>query len=311
MMSYNVLKNNWEKKHIATPRLLTEEDPIAAHLSNPSELDEPPSDHESNYKENEQNIEKIKTKAGQLVIAKQGLVKKERKVKKITCPVCDDVIYTQRCMNVHMTELHPKFNFQCSLCQALFKSYNAAYHHTQTHFQLRYVCDICSHRSQYPGGAQVHMKTHTRSKLIPYTWWGCKKEFTSKKLVWQHLQAHGSDIWKCNKCNKMFDTFSYFCQHKKGIHFTSWRALCGAFCQWPHIRAKHQRNCTKCQEIKLDCQNKPINLHKFTCRNLNQLKQTDDEIGNDNENNEQEQSAMEEKDTKETDNVQNDRDNAQ
>ena len=147
-------------------------------------------------------------------------------------------------MNVHMRELHPRFNFQCSLCKSLFKSYNATYRHTQTHFQLRYVCDICGHRSQYPGAAEAHMKTHTKKKLIPCTWRGCKKEFTSKKSMWQHLQAHGSDTWKCEKCNKTFETFSYFRQHEKGIHGTGWRALCGAFCQWPYIRAKHQCSCT-------------------------------------------------------------------
>ena len=165
----NVLKDNHEKKCIATPRLLTEEDPIAAHLSNPSDLDDPASDHESDYKEDEQNIETIQTKAGQLDIAKHGLVKKERKVKKITCPVCDNVIYTQKRMNVHMRELHPRFMFQCSLCESLFKSYNAAYQHTQMHFQLRYVCDICGHRSQYPSAAEAHMKTHTKKKVIPCT----------------------------------------------------------------------------------------------------------------------------------------------
>ena len=75
----NVLKNNREKKRIAAPRLLKEEDPIAAHLSNPSDLDDPASNHESDYKEDEQNIQTIQTKAGQHAIAKHGLVKKDRK----------------------------------------------------------------------------------------------------------------------------------------------------------------------------------------------------------------------------------------
>ena len=180
-------------------------------------------------------------------------------------------------MNVHMREKHPKFNFQCSLCQALFKSYNGAYCHTQTHFQLHYVCDICGHRSQYPGGLESHMKTHTKTKLIPCTWRGCKKAFTSKKSIWQYLQAHSPDTWKCEKCDKTFQAFSYFCQHDKGSHGIGWHALCGQLCQWPHIRAKHQRKCDKCKDIKEERANKPVNPQKFTRRNLTKIKQEEDE----------------------------------
>ena len=124
-------RKNREHKWYATPTDLKEEDPIGDHLSNPSEVDDPKSDHASDYHtEDEKNIETIETKAGALAIARHGLRKPERKVKKITCPVCKDVIYTQKRMNLHMREKHPKFNFQCSMCQALFKSYNATYYHT-------------------------------------------------------------------------------------------------------------------------------------------------------------------------------------
>ena len=163
-------------------------------------------------------------------------------------------------MNIHMWEKHLKFNFQCSLCEALFKSYNAAYRHTQMHYKLRYVCEICGHRSQYPGGATAHMKTHTKKKLMPCTWHGCKKLFTSKKSMWQHLQAHSPESWKCKKCkpNRSFETYSNYHQHDRGLHGLGWQALCGALCQWPYLQAKHQAKCTKCQEIKAEPQTNQI-----------------------------------------------------
>ena len=90
----NVLKSRRDQKCLAAPKHLKENNPFAGHLSNPSELEDPGSNHTSNYNDEEKNIETIKTKAGQLAIAKHGLVKKECKVKKITCPVCEEVIYT-------------------------------------------------------------------------------------------------------------------------------------------------------------------------------------------------------------------------
>ena len=115
----NILTNN--RKHKAAPKASQEQDPIAPHLSSPSDV-ENKSDHESEYEQNEQVVvDTIKTAAGALAIAQHGLVKCERKVKKIVCPVCSDIIYTQKHMNVHMREKHPKFNFQCSLCEALFQ----------------------------------------------------------------------------------------------------------------------------------------------------------------------------------------------
>ena len=182
-------------------------------------------------------------------------------------------------MNIHMREKHSKFYFQCSMCQTLFKSYNAAYRHTQTHYKLRYLCDIYGHRSQYPGGADAHMKMHMKTKMVPCTWRGCKKQFTSKKSMWQHLQGHGPDTWKCEKCNppKTFDVYSYFRQHDRGIHGTGWMALCGQLCQWPHIQSKHQRKCDKYKDIKEECANKLDNPRKFTHRNLTKLKKKDTE----------------------------------
>ena len=74
----NVLKKNRECKQYATPTNLKEEDPIAYHLSNPSEVDDPKSDHTSDYHtEDEKNIETIEMEAGALAIARHGLRKPE------------------------------------------------------------------------------------------------------------------------------------------------------------------------------------------------------------------------------------------
>ena len=169
---------------------------------------------------------------------------------------------------------HPTLKFQCGICDEMYKTYNAAYRHTQTHFQLHYKCDHCDHRSQYPGGITSHMRTHTKTELIPCTSRGCHRKFTSKKAMWQHLQSHSPDTWKCDQCSKVFDTKSNFRQHMRGIHGTGWRALCGHLCQWLYIHSKHQKECPKCQAIIEERANKPVNPRKFTWHNLAKLKDT-------------------------------------
>ena len=102
------------------------------------------------------------------------------------------------------------------------------------------------------------------------------EKFTSKKVMWQHLQVHGPDTWKCDKCNKTFETKSNFRQHDRGLHGIGWRALCGQLCQWPYLRARHQRKCDKCQEIKAERDNKPDNLRKFRRQNTDKLKKKEE-----------------------------------
>ena len=271
----NILHGN--RKRQSAPKSLAEEDPIAPHISDPSEVEDNKSDHESDYVEDKNvKVETIKTSDGSLAIARHGLVCHERKVKEITCPLCKELLYSQKKMNLHMLQKHPTFHFQCGLCEDQFKSYNAAYRHTQRHFKLRYKCSYCDHRSQYPKENKTHKRTHTNKGLLPCPTRGCTRKFTSKKLMWQHTQSHSPDSWKCTTCNpeRTFDTYSNYRQHNKGLHGTGWRALCRYLCKWPYIRARHQKKCTKCQEIMADRANKPENLKKFTRRNLAKLKES-------------------------------------
>ena len=143
--------------------------------------------------------EEIPTDKGKLEIAKHGIRKWLKKVKKIVCPICEETIYTQCAMNIHMKKEHPKFKFCCSECKEEFVTYNGCYWHTQRHYKLPLQCDTCEKRCQYPKELQDHKKTHTNKGKIPCTWRGCTNRFVSKKTMWQHLQKHSPDTWTCKK----------------------------------------------------------------------------------------------------------------
>ena len=126
-----VLKKHRSGKCVAAPLKgeLKEEDPIADELSDPSDLPENKSDHSTGY-ENNIKTEEVPTDKGKLEITKYGIRKRLKKVKKIVCPICEETIYTQRAMNIHMKKEHPKFKFCCSECKEEFTTYNGCYWHT-------------------------------------------------------------------------------------------------------------------------------------------------------------------------------------
>ena len=270
-----VLSKNRSRKRLAAPTNLKEEDPIAPDLSDPSdlELNTPKSDKESDYindEEDAKNVEKIETDSGNITIKKHGLIKRERKTKVIICPACTETLHSQSKMNHHMKKEHPNLKFQCSMCDEMYKTYNACYRHCNRHFQLRYECNKCDHKSQFPHQMQAHLRTHTKKQLIPCTWRGCTRKFTSKKSMWQHMQSHSPETWECKECDpeKSFDTYSNYRQHHRGLHGIGWRALCGKLFQWPHRRSKHQKGgeCVKCEEIKEERKNLPQNPRPFRGR---------------------------------------------
>ena len=270
-----VLKKHRSGKRVAAPlKGQLKEDPIADELSDLSDLPENISDHSTDYEDNTKT-EEIPTDKGKLQIAKHGIKKRVKKVKRIVCPICDETIFTQLRMNIHMKEKHPKFKFCCSECKEEFATYNGCYRHTQRHYKLPLQCDTCEKRCQYPRELADHQKTHTNKGKSPCTWRGCTKRFVSKKTMWQHLQKHSPDTWTCKKCNpeKTFNTYSYYTQHDKGFHGKGFKTRCGEIKKWPYQRSKHQQDCTKCRALKDQRLNLPDNPRPYKRRNLAKLQE--------------------------------------
>ena len=92
--------------------------------------------------------------------------------------------------------------------------------------------------------------------------------------MWTHTQSHSGEVFSCTDCDKSFITNSYLQQHIKGAHGKGWKALCGKYCQWPHLRRKHQEDCERCNQIKKERKNKPDNPRPFKQRKLTVLKNT-------------------------------------
>ena len=264
----DVLRSRRQKRKVA-PRNLTEPDPVKDALKKENEnvvLSDNSgnkSDHASDYDSPAET--EIKTDKGSIKVRNHALKKKIVKELKIPCPVCEamkikELLTSQRQLNIHMKDKHPGFKYECSHCEEKYSSYNACYKHiVRTHFKNRHLCSVCSKTFPYPSELRFHMRNHTKKGLLPCTFKGCKKLFTSNKAMFQHLQSHSDQTWECEKCQKTFNTYSNYRQHMKGKHLPpSLKAYCGKMFVWPYNRTSHQMECEDCKTIKNDREEKLV-----------------------------------------------------
>ena len=247
----DILSKNCRRNSV--PKNLKEKDPLQENM--PEEVlsdHDQHSDHSSDY--DSPSAEEIKMDKGHLTVTQHGIKKCVKKDKSVICPVCDSMQKSQRQLNIHMKAEHPTFKFHCGDCRKEYSHYNACYKHiVHTHYQARHPCDHCEKCFPYPGDLKNHMKTHTGEGLLPCTYPKCKKKFTSNKSMFQHLQSHSDQEWKCELCDpsKIYNTHSNYRQHVKGVHNPpSLKAYCGKPYKWPYQRVAHQKDCKKCEAAK-------------------------------------------------------------
>ena len=256
-----------KRKRSSAPTNLAEKDPLKEQLPDENLSDiENKSDHASEY-ETEVEEEEIKTEKGSLTVKQHGIKKRPKKDISVNCPVCSKTQNSQHKLNLHMKEVHPNFKFNCGECKKEYSHYNACYKHiVSVHYAPRHVCEVCNKGFAYPGRLTDHMKTHTGKGLLPCTYPKCKKKFTSNRSMFQHLQSHSDQQWKCNLCDpvKDFNTYSNYNQHVKGYHNPpSLKAPCGKVFKWQYQRTAHYKDCTECGTVRDARKNKAPHPRKL------------------------------------------------
>ena len=121
----------------------------------------------------------------------------------------------------------------------------------------------------YPHQAESHEMLHTGKNKICCEYRGCRKKFTSKKSMKQHLQEHFNRqhniTWNCDDCpadeSNVFFTLSNYNQHRRGLHGPGYVARCSKKCKWPSERKKHQMECEECKRILRERNSKPKYPH--------------------------------------------------
>ena len=262
-------------KRAAAPDNLKEPDILDGHVSDVSKLSD---QHDAEDTEPEltppPSPVKIKTTHGNISLTQHGIKRKRVIRKNIKCPCCEKILGSQQACNKHLKEDHPDYKFVCETCKRPYDTYNSWYKHTQTHFLLPYKCQYCNRRFMFPYQLENHEKTHTGKNLLPCTWRGCPRKFTSKKSMYQHQQEHiniaNGTSWTCDACEDkpVYYTIYNFRQHCRGQHSFGFQALCGKLFKWPSQKLAHENggDCEKCVDVKNERASKPENPRKKTLR---------------------------------------------
>ncbi|KAF7246767.1 Zinc finger protein [Paragonimus skrjabini miyazakii] len=132
----------------------------------------------------------------------------------VRCEICHKVCTNLRCYAQHRQKHFRTRIYQCTDCQATFKSKLAMKRHIRVeHLQLgpeRFECQICGKIVTQIG---MHMLIHKEARFeCEY----CNKRFTKAAYYNEHLRIHlGEQPFECHICQKRFNKKSNLNVHLK------------------------------------------------------------------------------------------------
>ena len=112
-------------------------------------------------------------------------------------------------------------SFKCAVCSKQFKAKQALNEHMKTHV---HQCSKCARKFPTEKGLQSHLLAH---KFECKT---CKKLFNTTEILTEHIKTHkvnekiinqilNMNYYKCDKCEKGFETKAQLEQHLKDKHY--------------------------------------------------------------------------------------------
>ena len=177
------------------------------------------------------------------------------------CNVCGEDCPSNGAVIYHIKQKHPSTKWACEYCGKQYNSFNGKYKHEKSvHMQKPYLCAICGHGFDYKSQVDRHMPVHNPSDKVYCD--NCGKGFASKASLKWHEVVHLELEFKCDSCEKVYNTKDKRSHHWKGVHGGGFVSRCDKFTfKWPGAHHIHQVDCDECKEIK-----KLIDLRKFPSR---------------------------------------------
>ena len=159
------------------------------------------------------------------------LKKKNKKLRKVHCKICNASCKGVKSLNEHH---HLEYDIQfCSDCGKGFATQTALDKHSYVHGELNYVCETCGKAFPFDSRLQQHNLTHfdvrhycmrngckkyfksigdlnrhvlTHNKAIYYYCDYCTYKNLDKRNTESHMRVHvvGNECYVCNSCEKPF-----------------------------------------------------------------------------------------------------------
>ena len=111
---------------------------------------------------------------------------------------------------------------------------------------------------QFPKQLAIHEGIHRTDNVgkFSYPTRECNKVLLSKQGLEANRKLHEEQKFKCESCDKTFNTELHLRQHIMGKHGEGCYSYCGKHLQWPDTKYRHQHECDKCKAVKIEKENK-------------------------------------------------------
>ena len=130
------------------------------------------------------------------------------------CSDCDKGFATQTALDKH-SYVHGELNFVCETCGKAFPFDSRLQQHKLTHFDVRHYCmkNGCKKYFKSIGDLNRHVFTHNKS--IYYYCDYCMYKNLDKRNTESHMRVHvvGNERYVCNSCEKPFRFNTQYRRH--------------------------------------------------------------------------------------------------
>ena len=171
-------------------------------------------------------------------------LKKFRRKRYYSCPVCNEKFNLQGHLNSHYREKHDKV--KCSKCQEIFTTPCTLQRHMYTHRAPRVFCR-CGEGFYFNADLRIHKLTHRRICTQICAHPGCNCSYYSASELSKHVLIHKNISWNCSRCEYTTKDKcllkSHQRKHDQTPHFFCTRCAKGFMYHTQWSRHKEANNC--------------------------------------------------------------------
>ncbi len=140
---------------------------------------------------------------------------------KYECHICQKKFGYQSVLNTHLAAHTGERPFVCDICGASYQgqsgltSHIAAVHEKKQRVKDKF-CTMCEKSFYTNSKLKLHMTLHTdeRNHICEE----CGKSFKVKQHLMHHMDTHGNVNIRCEHCDRMFNSRSYYQKHLRRKH---------------------------------------------------------------------------------------------
>ncbi|XP_069816681.1 zinc finger protein 723-like [Dendropsophus ebraccatus] len=130
------------------------------------------------------------------------------------CPICEKYFKKAAQLRKHQ-KIHKTTEYKCHKCQAVFQTEKSLKEHRKVHRELK-PCPQCGENFRSFQKLKSHIR-EAHSKLLECSL--CHQRFRYKTALVSHQREHvGSEVYKCDKCDKVYTRMTYLLRHAE-LHY--------------------------------------------------------------------------------------------